>query len=165
MTVSDIDNWNAQEDEAAERARLFRDQWGDGPPFFSPYTDEFWTTLRGGTFALPRCRACNEFSFPPRAVCRNCWSERGFELVATQGLGSLFTFSEVHMMGPSLRPLAPLVMGCIDLDEGVRVFSWLREVEPESLNVGDRCRLSVEVLLGVPRYVAKLTGASEKERP
>jgi uncharacterized OB-fold protein len=164
MTGLDIESWNAREDELTERAQQFRERWGEGPPYFSPYTYEFWEKLRAGTFALPRCQACKRCSFPPRAVCRNCWSERGFELVETPALGSLFTFTQVHMMAPSLRSLAPLVVGCVDLDEGVRVFSWVRDVDFDQLTVGDRCHLSAEIVLGVPRYVARVTGTSQDAR-
>ena len=78
------------------------------------------------------------------------------ELVASKGTGRIFSYTVAHRVANSLQSLAPLLMVCIDLDEGVRMFTWLRGAQGDAQLVGKRCRVSIETILGRIRFVARL---------
>lgn len=146
----------AHEDEIRVHAREHSVAWGDGPPYFSEGSVEFWRALAAGTFHLGRCTQCEHIHFPPRLVCPRCWSIESTRLHPTPGLARLVTFTELHVVSNALRPIAPVCLAVLDLDEGVRLLTWLRGTPPAQARVGDRCRIEVETLLDRPWFVARI---------
>jgi uncharacterized OB-fold protein len=69
------------------------------------------------------CIACAARAWPPASRCHACWNDvRTIELSTT---GKLYAFTRVHV-GPPTLP-RPYAIGYVDLPEGVRVFTHLRE--------------------------------------
>ncbi|MCJ8144006.1 OB-fold domain-containing protein [Ancylobacter sp. A5.8] len=96
-----------------------------------PQTRSMW--LPGGAASVDaqgrpvlvggECRACHTRMFPKTTVCCACMSED----VADAPLpseGTLYSFTQVHV-GPA-QWNKPLVVGYVDLPDGVRLFSHLR---------------------------------------
>ena len=146
----------AREKEARSRYEAHRRTWGEGVPHFSEGTFEFWQRLAEGRFHIGRCTQCSHTYFPPRVICPNCWAADAVELIASKGTGRIFSYTVAHRVANSLQSLAPLLMVCIDLDEGVRMFTWLRGAQGDAQLVGKRCRVSIETILGRIRFVARL---------
>lgn len=92
-----------------------------------------------------RCRRCAVRAFPARAVCASC---RGRDLVESElgPYGRLYTFAVVHQAPVPFTP--PYAIGYVDLDEGVRVFAQLEELE--NLVEGRRVELVVGTLYTDP---------------
>jgi len=147
----------AQEDSLENRHRSHLELWGDGPPFFSAATDRFWAALAGGVFSLAACRSCGDVHFPPRTVCPACWTADTVELVATPGLGRIASHTTLHILPGNLADLRPITMVAVDLDESVRLLTWLLPSRPESsVRIGDRCRIVIAEVGGQKRFVAEL---------
>jgi len=144
----------SRETEARARYEIHKFHWGTGAPFFSEATSAFWEAIRSGRFMLNRCSACRHVHFPPRVVCPKCWQEDTAEPVETPGLGKLVTFTELHVVSPALKELTPIRMAVVDLEEGVRILTWLRGPGAEGTAVGDPCRIVVETVLDRPWFVA-----------
>jgi hypothetical protein len=144
----------AREDRIREHLALHRAAWGDGPPYFSEASFAFWQAIKAGRFCLARCGACAHVYFPPRVVCPACWAEDQAQLADTPGHGTLMSYTDVHVVADVLRPLRPLRIAVLDLDEGVRLLTWLRETGTQEVLIGTRCRISVEPIEGIPRFVA-----------
>ncbi|WP_161567770.1 Zn-ribbon domain-containing OB-fold protein [Pigmentiphaga sp. H8] len=144
--------------EGAAREMLERHKavWGDGPPYFSTASFRFWQEIDKGSFYLCRCSACEHVYFPPRVVCPECWAQDAGELHGTQARGVLKSFTDLHVTSPALKPLAPLRLAVVDLEEGVRVLTWLRGNGAEAAKVGDRCRIVVEDVLDRKWFVANI---------
>ena len=103
---------------------------------------EYFPTTRpwretGGRLALVgmSCRKCGTQAFPAREVCSGCGRDDQLSEVELDSVGTLYTFSEVHV-GPKGFP-TPYVIGYVDLDMGVRVLGQV-EGTAADLKVGER---------------------------
>ena len=144
------------EAHAREQFAHHKEVWGDGPPYFSVGSYEFWRELAQNKFHLARCGNCRHVYFPPRVVCPECWAQDAVTLQETPGIGKLVSFTDLHVTSPALKPLAPLRMAIVDLQEGVRVLTWLRGPGANEAEVGHVCRIVVEEVLGRKWFVANL---------
>jgi len=149
------ENVKAREDAARELLAQHKEVWGEGPPYFSLGTEKFWRALAAGKFYLARCGHCGHVHFPPRVVCPECWAKDASQLQVTSAVGTLITFTDLHVTSPALKSLAPLRLAIVDLDEGVRVLTWLRGNGAEEAEPGRRCRIVVEEVLGRNWFTAR----------
>lgn len=128
--------------------------YGDGAPYFSPATAEFWNKIREGKFTLSSCKCCQHVYFPPRVICPNCWAADSSAAHDTPGLGKLVSYTDLYVTAPRLKDISPLRMAIVDLDEGVRVLTWLRGSNAETTKIGKRCSIVVEELVDQKWFVA-----------
>ncbi|MBP6813496.1 MAG: Zn-ribbon domain-containing OB-fold protein [Burkholderiaceae bacterium] len=91
------------------------------PPRVSAFTRPFWEALAQGRLITTRCTACGTLSFPPRNLCRECWS-RNLEWVPLAPHGRLYSFTRVHVVPGAFSADAPYAIGIVDLADGVRVM-------------------------------------------
>ncbi|MGE4338236.1 MAG: Zn-ribbon domain-containing OB-fold protein, partial [Pigmentiphaga sp.] len=112
--------------------------------------------LAKGKFHLAKCGHCGHVYFPPRVVCPECWTQDMAQLHDTPGVGTLVTFTDLHVTSPVLKPIAPVRMAIVDLDEGVRVLTWLRGPGAEIAQPGQACKIAVEDVLGRKWFTASL---------
>jgi len=91
------------------------------PPRVSGFTRPFWDALAGGVLRTTRCGDCSAFSFPPRNLCRACWS-RTVHWVDLAPRGRLYSFTRVHVVPGAFAADAPYAIGIVDLDDGVRLM-------------------------------------------
>ncbi len=100
----------------------------------SPGAKKFWEGLRAGKFLAPRCEACGELFFPPRAHCPECLNDV-FVWVELSGKGSLYSWTELFFVQPEFD--APLLLGLVDLAEGVgRILTRITGVAAGELYIG-----------------------------
>ena len=146
------------EKESVARRAAHLELWptDDYGPFYSDGTDAFWRELAAGKFNVGRCTECGHVQFPPRIFCHECWAEDNMALQPSPGLGTLVSFTEQHVVMTALRPIAPVTMAVVDLDEGVRMLTWLRGENADSAQPGMRCKIVIEEVLGKKRFVAHL---------
>ena len=103
----------------------------------------FWEAASRRELALPFCTRCERFFFYPRVICPSCGS-RDVEWRRASGRGRLHTFCIQHQSGlPGFRDATPFVTAIVELDEGVRLMSFLVGVDPEPGAI--RCDMPVEV--------------------
>ena len=81
------------------------------------------------------CGNCGHRFFPEKPMCSNCGQEDSITRVELSSLGSLYTFTVVHVAPRGFQ--IPYAVGFIDLDDGVRVFAQIEE-PAESLAIGQR---------------------------
>jgi len=104
---------------------------------FEPYADPFWDGTRDGELRVQECRACDARQFFPRPWCRNCASE-DLQWTEIPGTGVLFNYTIVRtpVKSPEFEPDIPYVVGNIDLDGGVRMFSMVVECDMDAVENG-----------------------------
>ena len=104
-----------------------------------------WTE-RGGVVRLhgSKCGQCGTVAFPPHGLCPACGAESGQERVELSPVGTLYTFSEVHIAPKGFA--TPYAVGYVDLPEGVRLFGQI-EARAADLKLGQQ----VAVTLGPVR--------------
>jgi len=137
------------------QAKTHEDTWGKGPPFFSSASFAFWQEVAKGHFHIASCSACAHKFFPPRVICPACWTPDTCTLQETAGEGRVFSFTESHAVPTRVIPIAPVLLVAVDLDEGVRVLTWLMDTPLSEVKMGQRVRIAVESVLERPTYVAR----------
>ncbi len=115
----------------------------------APFRDGIFVDTGGEVRLLgSRCRACGAQAFPRRTVCARCLSDHDGEEVRLGPTGVLYTYAVVRQ-APAEFP-TPYVIGYVDLDEGVRVFTQVRTDHPERLGLGQRMRAVVAPMSPAP---------------
>ena len=105
-----------------------------------PWTEE------GGAVRLvgSKCAQCGVVAFPPHPSCPACGAEKGQDAVPLSPVGTLYTFSEIHVAPQGFA--TPYAVGYVDLSEGVRLFGQI-EGRAADLSLGQQ----VAVMLGPVR--------------
>jgi uncharacterized protein len=86
-----------------------------------------------------RCPACGAVAFPPRRVCASCLAT-SLTPVRLGQAGRLYTYAIVRQ-APKAFP-TPYIIGYVDLDEGVRVFTQVVTDSVQNLQLGTRMILT-----------------------
>lgn len=82
-----------------------------------------------------KCRTCGRTHYPPRNACPYCGSTE-LEQVPLPRRGVLESYTVIHSIPGDTRFLAPVVVGLIRLENGVRLVAELTDVEPRELKLG-----------------------------
>ncbi|MGH3756785.1 Zn-ribbon domain-containing OB-fold protein [Actinophytocola sp.] len=115
-------------------------------PSISPSPDAapFWAAAAQHRLEIPRCNPCGRHFFYPRALCPLCGS-RDVGWVESAGTGVLYSFCIQHRSSvPGLAEATPFVTCLVDLDEGVRLMSFLVGVPPEPDQITCAMRVRVD---------------------
>ena len=104
-------------------------------PTTTPDTKFFWDGLKDGKLLIQRCTGCGALRHPPRPMCPRC-NALGWEAVASSGRGTVYSFVlPRHPPWPWFEGGTYLV-ALIALEEGVRMVSNLRDVDPDAVTIG-----------------------------
>ena len=113
-------------------------------PAPSPEAQRFWEGAKKHELWIPFCRSCEASYWYPRDFCPHCGS-RDVEWRRSAGKGRVYTFAiQYRAFHPGWSNEVPYVTALIDLDEGVRIFSNLVEVEADPRAI--HCEMPVEVV-------------------
>jgi uncharacterized OB-fold protein len=100
---------------------------GDYGPFFEACAQ--------GRLLIQICERCGHRQFYPRPFCVRCAADVAW--LETSGRGSLYTFTVIRQFrGEPFASELPYALGMVDLDEGVRMFGGITDVDPADLRVG-----------------------------
>ena len=112
----------------------------------SPHFKVFWEGAKQGKLMLPRCTTCNKVHWYPRFICPFCHSTE-IEWIEGSGEGRIHTFAVQYRAGGGWANETPFVTAYIDLDEGDRMLTVLRGVDPthpENIKIGSRVKVEFE---------------------
>ena len=102
---------------------------------------EFYSFLKKRELRFQRCSDCGRWRHVPRDTCAQCGSWK-WEWAKSSGRGRIFSWTTVeHPAIPSFAAFAPYSPVVIEMEEGVRLVSWMVDCPAESL----RLDLPVEV--------------------
>ena len=95
-------------------------------------------------FVGSRCQECGSANLPPQRVCVECDTvdETAPEPFADAS-ASIATYTQDHL-AYSLQP--PVVVAMLDFDRGGRLPCQLTDVEPSSIEIGDRVEMTFRCL-------------------
>lgn len=108
-------------------------------PRFTPSPDgltaEFYAHLAAGTLSLQRCDSCKTWRHPPRILCGRCGSA-AWTWTPTSGDGRVYTWTLTHqMLFPPFADDLPYAVVVVELDEGPRLVTAVRGIEPAKLRL------------------------------
>jgi len=108
-----------------------------------PIREGLFTEKIDGNLVGFRCKTCNHVLPPLTTTCLYCYGE-DLERLALSRRGKLYSYTIVYQ--PHKQFKVPFALGYIELPEGVRIFSPLKEREGKPFKVGMDMELVVEKL-------------------
>ena len=112
---------------APERPTRPRPQWNQDQEWF-------WEGLKGHELRIQRFTDDGTLVFPPANANPNTQA-MDYDWVVSSGKGTLYSYTVVHYpQVPSFD--YPLIVGLVELEEGVRIVSNIVAVKPEQVTVG-----------------------------
>jgi uncharacterized OB-fold protein len=96
---------------------------------------EFYDFCKRHELRFQRCSRCATWRHIPRHLCAKCGSGE-WEWSKSSGRGKVFSWTTI--MQPALPQFAksvPYSAVVIEMDEGVRMVSWLVDTAPENLRL------------------------------
>lgn len=109
---------------------------GRPQPRLDGLTGEFYGHCARGQLSFQRCDDCARWRHPPRVLCAGCASER-WSWQPSSGRGTVFTWTVTHQpFMPALLEDGPYAVLVVEMEEGPRVVSQLREMAPDQLRIG-----------------------------
>ena len=97
---------------------------------------EFYAWCARGELRVQRCTACGTWRHPPRIMCAHCGSD-AWSWERASGRGHVYTWTVTHQaLVPGWADEVPYAVVVVELEEGVRLVSAVREVAPSALKIG-----------------------------
>ena len=133
-------------------------------PTPSPLTRPFWEGTRRGKLMLPHCLACDRVHWYPRYLCPFCHAT-DIDWMEASGEGRIHTYAVQHRAFGGWAEETPFVTAYIDLQEGDRMATVLRGVDPlapEDIKIGAPVRVEFEDVgddIHIPYWRVSATGA------
>ena len=104
---------------------------------FTPFTkvDKFADYLQKGKLMGTQCKKCGEKYFPPRADCIKCLSD-DIKWIEYSGRGTLQSYTKIYAAPKGFEDIAPYILGVVDLEEGGRLISWIKDILDDDIRIG-----------------------------
>ena len=104
---------------------------------FTPYTkvDAFVDYLQKGKLMGTKCKKCGEIYFPPKADCIKCMNDK-VDWIEFSGIGTLHSYAKIFAAPKGFEDMAPYTIGVVDLKEGGRLLSWLKDISDREIKIG-----------------------------
>jgi uncharacterized OB-fold protein len=97
---------------------------------------EFYAWCAREELRVQRCSACGTWRHPPCVVCARCNSD-AWSWERASGPGRVYTWKVTHQaLVPGWAEEVPYAVAVVELEEGVRLVSAVREVAPRDLRIG-----------------------------
>jgi uncharacterized OB-fold protein len=104
-----------------------------GAPTTESDDEFFWRGVEDGRLLIARCAECSHLQHPPTPMCPNCGSVEWLDQEAS-GRGTVHSWIvSRHPNGTDDTDEAPRIVVLVQLEEGVRVVSNLREIDPQDV--------------------------------
>lgn len=102
------------------------------PPRFG-LAGEFYDFCKRHELRFQRCIGCATWRHIPRHLCAKCGSA-AWEWAKSSGRGRIFSWTTiVQPAAPQFADFVPYSATIIEMEEGVRVVSWVVDCPPEAL--------------------------------
>ncbi len=116
----------------------------------------YWEACKEKRLVIQHCRECGAYIFYPRALCPGCMSS-DLEWKEVSGKGTVYSFSVVHRpLGKPFADDVPYTVAIVELAEGPRMMSNLKDVDPQKVRVGMPVQVSFEEVteeITLPKFV------------
>lgn len=105
------------------------------------FAGDFYKFCKQHELRFQRCTSCGTWRHVPRDMCAKCGSFE-WEWAKSTGKGRVYSWTTaMQPMLPQFADMTPYSAVIVELDEGVRMVSWVVDVPDEELRLG----LPVEV--------------------
>jgi hypothetical protein len=110
--------------------------YGKPLPAMAGFAKEFYESCGRGELRFQRCTGCGKWRHVPRHKCGQC-SSWEWEWAQSSGRGRVFSWTVVSRpMHPDFVDDVPYAPAIIEMEEGVRLVSWVVDCPPDELRKG-----------------------------
>ena len=114
------------------------------PVVRSHHSQQYWDGLRQGKIVLQKCGDCGAWTHPPGPQCTACLSPNR-TYVALSGRGTIYTYTVTHRaMHPEFKKDLPYIIVYVQLEEGIKLASWLVGIDPKDVKIGMKVEATFE---------------------
>ena len=104
----------------------------------------FWESLRDRQAKVQRCDRCGSYRFIPKERCPKCLAAEA-SWAPISGNGRIYTYTVVHRAPtPAYQAEVPYVIVHVTMEEGIRMASMIRGIEPSEVHIDLPVRLTYE---------------------
>ena len=104
------------------------------------FSQPFWDACKRGELTFQRCNKCEGIVFIPQAACTHCLSP-DLRWERSAGKGVIYSWTVVwRPQTPAFE--IPYAIAIIDVDEGYQMMTNIIDVDPATLEVGQRVEVS-----------------------
>jgi uncharacterized OB-fold protein len=97
-------------------------------------TKFFWDALKENKLLIQRCAGCAKLRHPPRPMCPHCNSLE-WDTIESAARGTVYSFVlPRHPPWPWFE--GTYIVALIELEEGIRIVSNLRDVDADAVSIG-----------------------------
>lgn len=129
-------------------------------------TRPYWEAARQHRLVIQKCNACGHRWHPPLPICPACHA-KDYTWTPVSGRGVVYSYTVVHHPAHvAVADKVPYVVILVDLEEGPRVVSNIRNCDPEALAVGMPVSLIFEEIaegVVLPQFEPATAQAGGKE--
>ena len=105
-------------------------------PVLQGYAKEFYAFCKQRNLHFQRCAQCKTWRHPPRPVCHKCFSMET-EWTPVKGTGKVDCWATpTAPIGKAWVSYMPYAAVVVELDEGMRMATWVTGIAPEELKIG-----------------------------
>lgn len=108
-----------------------------------PTVEGFYKHCDRGELMFVECLSCGSKFAAPKAICGRCGS-KNVKWRMSKGVGKLITYTVIHVPPLQFKDQAPYVVGIVELREGFKLLSLIRDVEPKHIQVGMELKVGFE---------------------
>jgi len=121
--------------------------------------EQFYKFISEKKLMAARCRECGSTFLPPRPICTNCRS-KNLMWIQLKTRGKLVAYTIIHVAPQQFQHLAPYAYGIIELENGLRLSSMIKDIEHKKIRIGMDLEVAfdstaVDVWPKWPRYYFK----------
>ena len=110
-------------------------------PEITPVSKPFFRAAKEHKLLIQRCKDCGKNIFYPKSLCPHCLSSN-LEWFESKGKGRVYSYTIVEAGAPeAFQAAVPYVLCVVDLEEGVRMLSWIVDCNYEDV----KCDMDVVV--------------------
>jgi uncharacterized OB-fold protein len=92
------------------------------------------------------CETCKNHYFPKRVICPKCRRRGKIKCVQYSGKGKIYSYSKLYASPSGFEEHVPYIIAIIELDEGVRVFGQIVDVDHKKLKIGAKVEQCFRVI-------------------
>jgi uncharacterized OB-fold protein len=105
-------------------------------PAITDENREYWASAKAHALALPRCRSCKRFRYPPTTFCPYCLGDQS-DWTPVSGRATVYSFIIMHQVyDQRFKDDVPYNVTAVELEEGPRLYTNLVQVANEEIRVG-----------------------------
>ena len=97
---------------------------------------DFYSFCKAHELRFQKCSRCGRWRHVPREMCPDCGCF-DYEWAKSSGRGQVFSWATTDQpMLPQFADAVPYAIAIVELEEGVRIATWVVDVPAEELRIG-----------------------------